>query len=264
MSTAARVQDDVKLGLDIAVATNFAALKESGQLSQYLIDNRESVLDKIYQSKNDNISKTMSDLERAIDTQNSTYLYYKRNHDFLKLGEDPIRRMQQDVKNLQEDRDSAQRQYEINQWTSGNRSDTLFVYQVIFIAVLVQALFTGLWRMGIISAGFVGFLAFWLVVIVILTTVNRAQYTAYSRNKRFWNKRDFPGFSGPPIPTPDCPAAASLLGKGKGFIESTQSAVMNAPNSFLSGLQSVTKQVSGAADSVTSGLDSLRVPTASA
>jgi hypothetical protein len=257
MSRAAQVQDDVKLGLDIAVATNFAALKQSGQLPQYLIDNKEAVLDKIYQSKNDNISKTMGDLERAIDTQNSTYMYYKRNHDFLKLGEDPIRRMQQDVKNLQEDRDSAQRQYEINQWTSGNRSDTLFVYQVIFIAVLLQALFTGLWRMGIISAGFVGFLAFWLVVIVILTTVNRAQYTKYLRNKRYWNKKDYPRFAGPPIPTPDCPAASDVLKK---TYESVSGAVTNAPNNFVSGLQGVTNMVASGASSATSGLDALKTP----
>ncbi len=257
MSRAAQVQDDVKLGLDIAVATNFAALKQSGQLPQYLIDNKEAVLDKIYQSKNDNISKTMGDLERAIDTQNSTYMYYKRNHDFLKLGEDPIRRMQQDVKNLQEDRDSAQRQYEINQWTSGNRSDTLFVYQVVFIAVLLQALFTGLWRMGIVSAGFVSFLAFWLVVIVILTTVNRAQYTAYLRNKRYWNKKDFPRFAGPPIPTPDCPAASDVIKK---TYESVSGAVTNAPNNFVSGLQSGLDAISSGAAGASSGLGNLKTP----
>jgi len=263
MSRAAQAQDDVKLGLDIAVATNFAALKQSGQLPQYLIDNREAVLDKIYQSKNDNISKTMSDLERAIDTQNNTYLYYKRNHDFLKMGEDPIRRMQADVNNLREDRDSAQRQYEINQWTSGNRSDTLFVYQVVFIAVLVQALFTGLWRLGIISSGFVGFLAFWLVVIVILTTVNRAQYTNYLRNKRYWNKKDFPRFSGPVIPTPDCPAASDIMGKGKGFLESTQSYINDAPNNFVSSLQSGLNTISSTANKASTGLDALKVPSTS-
>jgi hypothetical protein len=255
MSRATQLQNDVQLGLDVATATNFAALKQSGQLNQYLIDNKSNVLDKIIDSKNDNINKTISDMDRAIDTQNSTYMYYKRNNDFLKLGEDPIKRMQQDVRNLQEDRDSAQRQYEINQWTSGNRSDTLFVYQVVFIAVLVQALFTGLWRMGIISAGFVAFLAFWLVIIVLLTTVNRAQYTSYSRNKRFWNKRDFPRFAGPPIPTPDCPAATSLIKKS---YESAAGAVTNAPNNFISGLQGALGSVGDAANAASTGLGNLK------
>ena len=245
MSRATQLQNEVQLGLDVATATNFAAMKQSGQLNQYLIDNKENVLDKIIDSKHDNIAKTISDMDRAIDTQNSTYLYYKRNNDFLKLGEDPIKRMQQDVRNLQEDRDSAQRQYEINQWTSGNRADTLFVYQVIFIAILIQALFTGLWRMGIISSGFVAFLAFWLVIIIILTTVNRAQYTAFLRNKRYWNKKDFPRFKGPDIPTPDCPAATSLIKKS---YESVAAGVTNAPNTFVSGLQGA---LSGAGDALT-------------
>ncbi len=255
MSRATQLQNDVQLGLDIATATNFASLKQSGQLNQYLIDNKENVLDRIIDSKNDNIAKTISDMDRAIDTQNSTYMYYKRNNDFLKLGEDPVKRMQQDVRNLQEDRDSAQRQYEINQWTSGNRADTLFIYQVIFIAVLVQALFTGLWRMGIISAGFVAFLAFWLVVIVLFTTLNRAQYTSYSRNKRFWNKRDFPRFGGPPIPTPDCPAATSLIKKS---YESAASAVTDAPNTFISSLQKGLDSVGSAANAASSGLSNLK------
>ena len=59
MSRATQLQNDVQLGLDIATATNFASLKQSGQLNQYLIDNKQNVLDKIIDSKHDNISKTI-------------------------------------------------------------------------------------------------------------------------------------------------------------------------------------------------------------
>ena len=251
---------NVKQGLDLATAMNLDLLKQNGQLDTYLQNNMDNVLGNIYSSKNANASKTMDDLGRAIDVQKNMYVYHSRNRDMVSLAKDPVERMKHDADSLVHDRDLAQRQYEINQWTSGNREDTLFVYQVIFIAVLVLALLTSMWKMGFIGAGFIGLTVFVLIGIIILTIVNRAQYTAIQRNQRYWNKREFPRAQGPPIPVPDCPAAANLLVGTAAAGAVGYNALKNSPNTFLSGLQKGLGAVSSAANQASSGLNTLKVP----
>ena len=88
--------------------------------------------------------------------------------------------------------DLAKRQNEINQWDAGNKLDTLFVYQQILIILCAIIIMTYLFKQGFLSST-----AFWsltaiLVLIVIFTIVNRAQYTYLIRDTRYWDKRQFP------------------------------------------------------------------------
>jgi len=256
MATNAQIAaNQAKQSIDVAMALNLDDLRRSGKLNSYLNENKERVLQDIYAGKDNNMSKIMGDLGRAIDSQKNTYYYWQRNQDLLKLGKDPVERMAADAKAIMHDKDLALRQYEINQWTSGNRADTLFVYQLIFIAVLVMALFTALWRAGMIGTGFVGFLAIILIVIIVFTIVNRAQYTAFLRNKRYWNKREFPRFAAPSIPTPECPSATELL---SGISDKVTTTAANAPNALIGGLQSGLSGLAGAASSAGQGLNTLR------
>ncbi len=251
---------NVKQGLDLATAMNLDLLKQNGQLDTYLQNNMNNVLNTIYSSKDANAAKTMGDLGRAIDVQKNMYVYHSRNKDMVNLAKDPTERMKQDANALIHDRDLAQRQYEINQWTSGNREDTLFVYQIIFIAVLVLALLTSIWKMGFIGAGFVGLSVFVLIAIIILTIINRAQYTAIQRNQRYWNKREFPRAQGPPIPVPDCPTAANLLVGAAAGASAGAAAIRNAPNTFIGALQSGLNQASSGLSQASTGLNALRTP----
>lgn len=202
--------EQAKTALDVAIANEIAALKANGQLGQYLQNNQNAILDDLFMTKDNNMRKVEGDMGRAVDTQRNIYGYYKRNKDMLNLGDIPLKRLTQDAEAATYDHHIAQRQYEINQWSSGNRMDTLFGFQIIFVAVTLLAIFTGLWRTGFISTGILSFLTFGLIVIVVLTFVIRIQYTSYRRNKRFWNKRDFAKHAGV-SPTLDCPTASQLL-----------------------------------------------------
>ncbi len=204
--------DSAKTALDAAIAGEINALRTNGTLSQYLQNNQQQIQDDLFTTKDNNMRKVYGDLGRAIDTQKNTFYYYKRNKDLLNIGDIPLKRLEQDVANAKTDHHNAQRQYEINQWTSGNRMDTLFGYQVIFVAVLLLAIFTGLWRNGFVSTGMLSFITFALIVIVVLTFVIRVQYTVYRRNKRYWNKRDFSSYTGS-LPTLDCPTVTDALSK---------------------------------------------------
>jgi hypothetical protein len=202
--------DQAKTALDVAIANEIKILKENGQLSQYLQNNQAAILDDLFMTKDNNMRKVYGDLGRAVDTQKNTYYYYQRNKDMLNLGDIPLKRLTKDAQDAMYDNHNAQRQFEINQWSSGNRMDTLFGFQIIFVAVTLLAIFTGLWRTGFISTGFLSFLTTVLIVIVIMTFVIRIQYTSYRRNKRFWNKRDFGKYPGI-TPEVSCPTASELL-----------------------------------------------------
>lgn len=103
------------------------------------------------------------------------------------------------------------RKFEMNEWSVNNKRDTLFVYSSLFISLSIFILITVLHKMNIISSSVFYVIAAIVIMVFILILVNRAVYTEQVRNKRFWNKKNFPGKHGKiPIPsicpTPSCPA----------------------------------------------------------
>jgi|LauGreDrversion4_2_1035121.scaffolds.fasta_scaffold283646_1 hypothetical protein len=246
-------QKDVLKNVDLILAHKVNLLKEQGKS---LTDNSADIIDKTLSDKNKNMEKLIGDLDRSIDSHRSIYDYYQRNKDLLDISADPAERLRQEAEGLMYDKNNAQRQYEINQWTSGNRQDTLFVYQLIFLSSLLLAFFVGLWRMGLIGTGFIGLLATVLIIIIVLVIFKRGYYTSYLRNKRYWNKREFPKFAGPQIPTPDCPAALDSI---SGVYNKTLTSVADAPNKFIGTLQSGLSSIGGAANAASSRLGGLRV-----
>lgn len=245
-------QQEVLKNVDLILAHKVNLLKQQGSS---LTDNSAELIGNALKDKNDNMEKLMGDLNRSIDSHRSIYDYYQRNKDLIDISADPVERLRQEAEGLMHDKNNAQRQYEINQWTSGNRQDTLFVYQLIFISSLLLAFFVGLWRMGLIGTGFIGFLATVLLIIIVLVIFKRGYYTGYLRNKRYWNKREFPKFAGPQIPTPECPAALDAI---SGVYNKTLTTVGDAPNKFIGTLQAGLSGIGSAANAASSGLGSLR------
>jgi len=97
--------------------------------------------------------------------------------------------MQQDklVANL----DSINRQIEINEWSYQNKLDTLFLFQIIFIALAFITVLMFLRSIGVIGIAFIAYLSVILVGMIILIIVNRAMFSGHSRDTRYWNKLRF-------------------------------------------------------------------------
>jgi DNA-binding CsgD family transcriptional regulator len=93
----------------------------------------------------------------------------------------------------------AKRQYEINQWTSSNMMDTLFVFQLMFIGISIAAIMTSLYRMGIVNGSTYAIFIAVILLAIVFTIVRRAQYTRYTRDQRFWNRRQFDRAPAPPV-----------------------------------------------------------------
>ena len=100
--------------------------------------------------------------------------------------------------NLRTANTNAKRQYEINEWTSNNKLDTLFFYQVLLICLTITAPLLYLNKNGMLpSAAFYGIVGV-LGIAVVLTLLIRYQYTVGSRDLRYWNRRRFAQMGGPP------------------------------------------------------------------
>ena len=104
------------------------------------------------------------------------------------------------AKNITYEGDVEGRKYEMNEWTINNKKDTLFVFSMLFIVISGLLLITGLLRLNMISNTFWMALSVLLILIFIFTVVYRSQYTDVYRDKKYWNRKLFPGKYGN-IPT---------------------------------------------------------------
>jgi hypothetical protein len=93
---------------------------------------------------------------------------------------------------VEEDQNLAKRQNEINEWEAGNKRDTLFIYQLMLVGLSLTIILAYLMRIGILGSYMFYGLVLIVLVVVIFTIANRAQYTNSIRDRRFWNKRRFP------------------------------------------------------------------------
>ena len=177
-------------------------------LNTYLQRARERLYNTVTQQKDDTFQKVYGDLERASTTERAVYHYYKRNSDLNTLQKNVFDSQKSSADAVIHDRDLAKRQYEINQWTSSNKKETLFIYSQIFIVLCTFVILGYLWMKGILGTSVIMILGTIVLLIVIFTIVNRSQYTDSVRDKRFWNRRLFPVYR--PIPTPNiCPPASA-------------------------------------------------------
>ncbi len=94
---------------------------------------------------------------------------------------------------------TASRFREIKEWYYNNKLDTLFVFQLIFISILILAVLSYLMKLNIIGVGVVGAMVGILLIVNVLVIANRAVYTDKVRDKRYWSKRAF-GIVGSPLP----------------------------------------------------------------
>ena len=82
----------------------------------------------------------------------------------------------------------AARQTEINEWSYNNKMDTLFIFQLFFISALIIFILMMFSYKGIVGRAFVGYIFGVLLLMNIVTIINRAMYTNNIRDKKYWDK----------------------------------------------------------------------------
>jgi hypothetical protein len=249
MSNLDQIIDYTQLFQDVELATAIGQLKQNpAQLQQFLQDQQSKIYNDVVKQKDSTFQKVYGDLNRATEAQESILMLNKRNKELLDVNQNVYDNQKKSADAVMEDKNLAGRKYEMNQWSIGNKNDTLFVFSILFIALSVLILITVLWRLGIISSTLWVALGMPVIMIFILIVVNRSEYTNVFRDKRFWNRRDFGRYG--KIPVPLCPGALSGIESGINSAESgiesgVQSGISSAGQAVASGAQAI---ASGAQD----------------
>ena len=82
----------------------------------------------------------------------------------------------------------AARQTEINEWAYNNKMDTLFVFQILFISLLIICILMMFTYKGIVGRGFVLYVFGILIILEVLVIINRSMYTSRIRDKKQWDR----------------------------------------------------------------------------
>jgi len=211
-------------------------------LSTYLDTNKAAIVNDVMSQRSDNFNKVYNDSVSASNTQNSIMYYLTRNQDFNNVQNELLQRSQYDAKSVVHDKDLAQRQYEINEWSYGNKLDTLFILQMILVSLLLLSPLLYFSRQGIVPSSVLTGVGILFAIIVALTIAVRAQYTIYSRDQRYWNRRQFDKKGGPAIPTPDCAAVGQAYTSGA---DALQNAVTALSDNTISGYSALFSSTTG-------------------
>ena len=83
------------------------------------------------------------------------------------------------------------RMEEIGEYTFQNRMDTVFVYQLIFISLLIIIGLLYLKSIGVITPFFLYPTIILITIIVIFILINRIVFTDKIRNKNHWYQLNF-------------------------------------------------------------------------
>jgi hypothetical protein len=191
------VISNIQLNQDIGLATTINALKsDPSTLHTFLQQQQDKVYSHITKQKDDTFQKVYGDLQRSQAVENSTLRYYQRTKELSDLQRNIYNNQKEEANAVIENKNTFGRKNEMNEWSVGNKKDTLFVFSALFVVLSVLVFLTAFLRMNIISSSVWASICGLAVIVFILIVVNRAQYTDQVRNTRYWNKKKFGGNSG--------------------------------------------------------------------
>ena len=224
---------------ELAMAKLVSELKSSGKLGEFYQARKDELLNNVLSEHSDTFQKIYGDLGRASASTNNAMYYYVRNNDLNTLETAIVNKSGMEAKSAQHDSQLAKRQFELNEWSANNKLDTLFVFQMILIALAVTGPIIYLNHRGLIPTTLVTVVLSIIYIAILLTIIIRAKYTNDTRDKRYWNRRIFANMGGPPFTVPTCMSP-----------EGVAIAMNNLGNTISSEAQSIENSATGAINSV--------------
>jgi hypothetical protein len=115
--------------------------------------------------------------------------------------------------------DNTKRQFLVNEWYAQNKLESLFFLQVAFLAMVSAMIVIMLGKMNLFPWIFGKYIVFIIASAAAILALYRFNYTRYTRDVRYWNKRKFsdnPGTLKAGDLCKSAEAAASGLGQMSG------------------------------------------------
>jgi hypothetical protein len=190
---------------DIELAEAMNRLKnDPAQLRTWLTTQQQRVFNEVTKQKEEAFDKVYGDFDRSTKVEESILMHNKRAKELSDMVQQIYENQETSAQSVVQDKELATRKKEMNEWSVGNKQDTLFVFSSLFIVLSGLLLLTGLWRMGMISSALWVAIGVPLLLIFLLILLRRWRYTEVLRNKRYWNKQIFEGKT-QKINVPNCP-----------------------------------------------------------
>jgi len=184
------VTDLTRLVQDVQYTSALKGMTEQ-QKQSYFDSQKQELLGTILNDRAGTFQKTFVDASRNNSLQQSLFFYQQRNRDLENVGNTLKNQNEASIGVAKYNNQLATRQYEINEWSYNNKLDTLFVFQILFVTLLLTAGLVYLNKLGFLSMTILGLVVGILLVIDIVVLVNRFNYTQKVRDKRYWNRRTF-------------------------------------------------------------------------
>lgn len=106
--------------------------------------------------------------------------------------------------------DSMNRQVQINEWEYNSKMETLFMFQLILIGLLIITILSVLNSYGLVGRAFLFYVSGLVILILGGIWLARLLYTNRLRDKEVWTRRSFQGDAAlPPAVSPDVVRAAA-------------------------------------------------------
>lgn len=184
------VTDLTRLVQDVQYTTALRGMTDQ-QKQNYFDQQKQQLVGDILKDREGTFQKTYTDATRNNSIQHSLFFYQQRNRDLQTLGDALKNQNETVIGTTKFNNQLATRQYEMNEWSYNNKLDTLFVFQIVFVTLLIVAALSYLNKIGVLSMTILGVITGILLFVDIAILINRFRYTQQSRDQRYWNKRQF-------------------------------------------------------------------------
>ena len=161
----------------------------TNQAAAFTSANKDAAVAAVTASKAPNYTNASNMLLGADNSVTSAAYYLLRTQDLTNLASDVNEVTTKQVTENTINKQLADRQYEINEWSNSNKLDTLFFLQILFISLTLTAVFLFLMQNGLLPYYLFGLFSFLTVAFAVIVLIYRARFTAVKRDGRYWNKQ---------------------------------------------------------------------------
>lgn len=195
---------DAQVAADLEMTKYLANMSDSERMD-YAGTNAGIAMDKVKALKTDRFSYLSEDLTGADNNVTSTAYYLTRTKDLKDMATDIDQVAVKQLSTSDINRGIIVRQNEINEWANGNKLDTLFFLQILFICLtLISALYF-LNSKGIVSDYLLNLCIVLVSAVAVFVLITRARYTLVRRDARYWSKYRNPKMFLAPSGSETCP-----------------------------------------------------------
>ena len=189
-------------------------LTDPVKAQQYKNDRIASQTGETLDIKRGNFQKAVNDMGRYMDMDHHARYYDTRNTDLNNAQNNIIQIANSNTTALTFDMDNTKRQFLVNEWYAQNKLESLFFLQVAFLALVTSLIVIQLGKMNVIPFQFGKYIVFVIATAAAILALYRFNYTRYTRDVRYWNKRKFTDSPGALKAESSCAAATAALSTG--------------------------------------------------